>query len=84
MSAANRVPDQDIAAWRATGHSYKLIAAAMTEWAREQERGSAVPENTYFANRLPVVASPSVYKRARKFLVTQGVLWRTDGPCMVA
>ena len=74
------IPEVKLRSWRATGYPYKLIA----EWAADQERGTAVPDNDYFAERLPIVCGPGPYKRAKEFLAAQGVLWSNDGPHMVA
>jgi hypothetical protein len=73
MSAV-QVDDRLIAQWRATRYPYKLVAAAMAEWALRQERGTALPDGGFFAGDLPIVASASTWKRAKTFLVTLGVL----------
>jgi hypothetical protein len=78
------VSDAQIAEWRNTGHPYKVTAAAMAEWAREQERGTELPLNEHFAGDLPIVASASGWKRAKAFLEAVGVLYRNDGPYLVS
>lgn len=75
--------DARIAEWRRTGHPYKVIAAEMATWAREQERGTCMPGNGYFAGNLDFAASASTWKRAKVFLRTVGIL-RGDGPFEVA
>jgi hypothetical protein len=72
-------PDQ-VREWRDTGHTYKLIAAAIAEWADGKERGTVLPDDQSFG----IEASGSTHKRAKKFLVTQGVLEINDGPFYVA
>jgi hypothetical protein len=71
----------EIAAWRASGDPYKLIAAAMAEWAAMQRPGTPLLGDDSFR---VVDAHPSTFKRARTFLVTQGVLEAGDGPHVVA
>lgn len=80
------VNDTQIAEWRSTGHPYKVIAATMAEWALTQERGRELPANDFFAGDLGIVASASVWKRARQFLEACGVLYRyrNDGPYLVS
>lgn len=46
--------------------------------------GSVLPDNEVFGRKVDVEASPSTYKRAKQFLVTQGVLEVNDGPFYVA
>jgi hypothetical protein len=82
--SAAAITARRLAEWRQRGHPYLLIAALITEWAKEQERGTAVPENDRFAEQLPIVCGSGPYKRAKRFLATQGVLWSNDGPYMVA
>jgi hypothetical protein len=69
----------EITSWRASGHPYKLIAAAIAEWAMGRERGTVLPDNEFFG----IEGSPSTYRRAKAFLVTQGVLCTNDGPYQV-
>jgi hypothetical protein len=80
------VTNQQLAEWRATGYTYKIIAALITEWARPQERGTQVPDDDYFSGQLDIITSASTFKRARAFLAApaQGVLFTSDGPYMVA
>jgi len=66
---------EQVGAWRATGHPYKLIAAAITEWAVGKERGTVLPDNKAFR----IDASATTYGRAKRFLVVQGVLNTNDG-----
>jgi len=73
-----------LAEWRDTGHPYKLIAAAIAVWADRQERGTVLPDDDVFGRDLDVVVSPATYQRAKRFLVTQGVLSTSDGPYQVA
>jgi hypothetical protein len=75
-----KATDDQVRAWRGTGYAYKLIAAAMAEWAADKERGTVLPDDDFFG----IAASPNTYKRARTFLVTQGVLEANDGPHYVA
>jgi len=72
-------PEQ-VTAWRVTGHRYKLIAARIAGWAEGKERGTVLPDNEFFG----IDASASTYKRAKRFLVSQGVLSTNDGPFQVA
>jgi hypothetical protein len=72
-------PEQ-VRSWRGTGHPYKLIAAAIAEWAAGRERGTVVPDDGFFG----IEASGSTYQRAKRFLVEQGVLRTSDGPFQVA
>ena len=83
MIAAEVTPAQ-IAEWRRPGYPYKLIAAAMVEWARTQERGTALPGNDFFAGDMDIVASEATWIRARIFLATVGVLTPLGGPYVVA
>lgn len=78
------VNDARIAEWRATNHSYKVIAAEIAEWALRQDSGTLLPDNDFFARDLPIVASESSWKRAKTFLVTTGVLYLNDGPYRVS
>jgi hypothetical protein len=83
MIAAEVTPAQ-IAEWRRTRYPYKLAAAEIAEWARRQERGTAVPGNEFFAGNLGIVASKSTWVRARTFLAGRGVITPEGGPYMVA
>jgi hypothetical protein len=76
--------DEQVAAWRASGKQYQQIAAVIAVWARDQERGTVLPDNSVFGARLSFEASDSTYKRAKAFLVTHGVLSTNDGPFQVA
>lgn len=78
------VTDALITEWRGTNHPYKVVAAQIAEWALQQERGTALPENEFFAGDLGIVASASTWKRAKAFLTTVGVLDSNDGPYQVA
>jgi len=80
MTATTNVSNTQLREWKATNHPYKLIAAAVAEWAASQERGTALPDDEYFR----IEASPSTYKRAKKLLQTHGVLEVRDGPFYVA
>ena len=64
--------DARIIEWRRTRYPYKVVASAIATWALEQERGTCVPGNDYFADDLDIVASASTWKRARVFLRTVG------------
>jgi len=79
----HEVNDAQIAEWR-NSHPYKRIAAAMAEWALRQDRGTELPPNEFFAGDLDIVASASVWKRAKAFLAAVGVLYRNDGPYLVS
>jgi len=80
MTTTQKVTDTQIREWKATGYPYKLIAAAIAEWAADQERGTVLPDDQFWG----VEASPSTFKRAKRLLVTQGVLESNDGPFYVA
>jgi len=80
MTATTRPTAQQLTEWRATNYPYKMIAAAIAEWAANQERGTVLPDNEFFR----IEASPTTYKRAKKFLETHGVLAVGDGPFFVA
>lgn len=71
----------EITAWRASGDPCKLIAAAMAEWAVMQWPGTPLLGDDSFR---VVAARPSTFKRARTFVMTQGVLEVGDGPHVVA
>lgn len=60
------VNEAQIAEWESTGHPYKVIAAALARWARDQDRGTLLPPNEFFAGDLPIVASATVWKRAKR------------------
>jgi hypothetical protein len=75
-----RVTEDQIRAWKGSGHPYKLIAAAIAEWAAGQERGTVLPDDGFFG----IEASVSTYQRARTFLVAQGVLEAYGGARYVA
>lgn len=78
------VSDALIAEWRATRHPYKVVAAAMAEWALGQDFGTALPDNEFFAGDLDITVSRSTWQRAKTFLKTVGVLHQGDGPWQVA
>ena len=63
-----------IAEWRSSPHPYKMIAAAMAEWALKHEAGVELPDDDNFAVNLPIVASDATWRRAKLLLVTLGVL----------
>jgi hypothetical protein len=46
----------------------------IAQWAAGKERGTAPPSNDEFGRDLGFVASPDTYRRAKVFLVIQGVL----------
>ena len=75
--------DARIIEWRRTGHPYKRLASVIASWAREQERGTTLPGNDFFAGDLDFAASTSTWTRAKVFLRTVGVL-RGNGPFEVA
>jgi hypothetical protein len=79
-----RPTPEQVRSWRYTGHPYKLIAAEIAEWAAGKERGTALPDDETFGRNLDVTVSRDTYRRARRFLVAQGVLDAGDGPCQVA
>jgi hypothetical protein len=66
--------EAQLRSWQASGHQYKLIAATIAKWATAKERGTALPDDDEIGRRLDFVASPHTYRRAKVFLVTQGVL----------
>ena len=80
MTTSTRVTDTQLREWEYTNFPYKLIAAAITRWAASQERGTVLPDNEFFG----IEASPTTYKRAKKYLETHGVLEVNDGPFYVA
>jgi hypothetical protein len=84
MTTPVEVNDTQIAEWRHTGHPYKVVAAEIAEWAREQDRGTLVPGNDFFAGDLGIVASASTWNRAKTFLAAVGVLYTNDGPYLVS
>lgn len=84
MSAPAAVSDAQIAEWRATPYPYKRIAAAIAQWAKEQDRGTLLPGNDFFAGNLDFAASVGTWKNAKAFLAATGVLYRNDGPYKVA
>jgi hypothetical protein len=79
MTSAKPTPEQ-VRAWRGSGHPYKLIAAAIAEWAADKELGTILPDNEFFG----IEASERTYRRAKTFLVTQGVLSTNHGLFQVA
>lgn len=79
-----RPTPEQVRSWRYTGHPYKLIAAEMAEWAAGKERGTALPGDEAFGRDLDITVSRDTYRRARRFLVAQGVLEAGGGPCQVA
>jgi hypothetical protein len=40
MTQRVEISDVQLRSWRVTGHPYKLIAALIAEWAKDQERGT--------------------------------------------
>jgi hypothetical protein len=84
MSTPVEINDDQIAQWRATNYPYKVIAAEIAEWALKQDRRTELPANDHFAGDLPIVASPSTWKRAKVFLAAVGVLYVNDRPYLVA
>jgi hypothetical protein len=72
------VTEGQIRAWRDSGHPYKLIAAAVAEWAAGKERGTVLPDDGFFG----IEASGRTYQRARVFLAAQGVLEASGGPAL--
>ncbi len=81
MTAAT---DAQLRSWLGSGKRYQLIAAEMARWAAGKERGTALPDNSEFGRDLDVTVSVDTYWRAKRFLVTQGVLSINDGPYQVA
>jgi len=75
-----KVSDTQLLEWEATNYPYKMIAAAIARWAAGKERGTVLPDDQSFV----IEASPSTFKRAKKFLQTHGVLEVNDGPFYVA
>ena len=84
MSTPEQVNDAQIGEWRSNGSPYKRIAAEIAAWAREQDRGTLVPDNDHFAGDLDFVVSDSTWSRAKKFLASIGVLYTNDGPYQVS
>src|SRR5260370_39372208 len=75
-----KATDAQVSAWRDSGKPYQQIAAEIAVWARDQERGTILPDNSVCG----IEASGSTFKRAKAFLVAQGVLSTDDGPFQVA
>jgi hypothetical protein len=75
-----KATEDQIRAWKGSGHPYKLIAAAVAEWAAGKERGTVLPDDGFFG----IEASGRTYQRARVFLAAQGVLEASGGPHYVA
>ena len=73
-----------IAEWRSSPHPYKVIAAAMAEWAVKHEAGVELPDDDNFAGNLPIVASDATWKRAKALLARNGVLALVDSRYVVA
>jgi hypothetical protein len=70
--------------WKASSKRYQVIAAAIAEWACEQERGTALPGNYVFTRNLDFEPSIGTIQRAKRFLADQGVLEIAYGPYYVA
>ena len=68
--------DAQLRSWLGSGKRYQVIAATIAKWATGKERGTALPDNDEIGRHLDFVASPHTYHRAKRFLVTQGVLAR--------
>jgi hypothetical protein len=66
--------DAQVRSWLGSGKQYQIIAAGIANWATGKERGTALPDDDEIGRRLDFVASDSTYRRAKVFLVTQGVL----------
>jgi hypothetical protein len=66
--------DVQLRSWLGSGKQYQVIAATIAKWATGKERGTALPDNDEIGRHLDFVASPHTYRRAKVFLVTQGVL----------
>jgi hypothetical protein len=79
-----KATDAQVGAWRASGKTYQVIAAEIAVWARGKERGTVLPDDQVFGRQLNIDTSPSTYRRAKMFLVAQGVLSTSDGPFQVA
>jgi hypothetical protein len=78
------VTDAQVAAWRASGKTYQVIAAEIAVWARGKERGTVLPDDQVFGRQLDIDTSPSTYRRAKMLLAAEGVLSTSDGPFQVA
>jgi hypothetical protein len=65
-----RVIEDQIRAWEGSGHPRKLIAAAVAERAAGKERRTVLPDDGFSG----IEASGRTCKRARTFLVAQGLL----------
>jgi hypothetical protein len=66
--------------WLGSGKPYQQIAAEIAAWAAGKERGTVLPDDSEFGRDLDVMVGPSTYGRAKRFLVTQGVLSTDDAP----
>ena len=84
MTPRQQVSDAQLAEWKTSGHKYKIIAAAIAEWASKQDRGTVLPANESFAGNLPFTASAEPWKQAKILLARHGVIYRNDGPYQVA
>jgi hypothetical protein len=73
-----------IRSWLGSGKPYQLLAAEIAAWAAGKERGTALPDNSEFGRDLDVTVGPTTYRRAKQFLVAQGVLSADDGAYQVA
>lgn len=79
------VNDELLGTWRLSGHPYKVIAAEIATWAKTQERGTAVPPESFFEPKLDfVVTSAGPWIRAKRLLEQHGVLRQIGGPYEVA
>jgi hypothetical protein len=76
--------DAQVSEWQASTRMDHQIAAVIARWARDKEKGTALPPNAEFERELDFVPSSSSYTRAKKLLVRVGVLGSGDGPYYVA
>jgi hypothetical protein len=84
MTQRVQIPDAQLRSWRATGYPYKLIAAAIVEWAADKERGTVLPDDAEFGRGLDRVVGPRPFLRAKHLLERHGVLEINEGPFYVA
>jgi hypothetical protein len=83
-----KATDEQVADWRSSHKMYERAASVIATWATGKKRGTVLPDNSVFQYALAEMTgdepSPSVWKRAKVFLVAQGVLSRNDGLFQVA
>jgi ADP-heptose:LPS heptosyltransferase len=79
-----QVTGEQVASWRLTRQPYKVIAAAIAEWAAGKERGTVLPDDDEFGRGLDRVVGPRPFLRAKHLLEAHGVIASDGGPFHVA